>query len=123
MGVELAEHALQRAVDELVGLDRRHIAFLDLAHRILDQAEIAGRRVGRQRRTPIHAECEQQPEGARERCRHHRWPMPSLFLIGLPLRARRGKGIEFHAALIDPHDGRIGCQIQAVAAGIDHLRD
>src|ERR1700716_1933959 len=47
----------------------------------------------------------------------------SLFLIRLPLRAGRGKGIELHAALVDPHNRRIGRQIKAVPSGIEHLRD
>src|SRR5260221_11075031 len=51
MRIELAQHAFQRAVDELIGLHRRDVASLDLVHRVFKQAQVgaAHRRVGGQR--------------------------------------------------------------------------
>jgi hypothetical protein len=51
MRVELAQHALQRAIDELVALDRRDIALLDLTHGVFHQRQIGGadRRIGSER--------------------------------------------------------------------------
>ena len=130
MRVEPAQHALERAVDQLLGGHRHDVALLDLPHRALDQREVAGaeRRVGGERAAAAGGQRDdEQSRRSRARLQHPSASRRSSGAVMLRDRAgcsrmRRGKGVERHARLENPGYGRIRRQVEPVALGVDHLR-